>query len=113
MIRILLALLIGMSLGGVAQAAEPVVPKAKGERCVEDKRTMRTSHMELLKHQRDLTLRSGVRGTKHALKDCLTCHAVPDAQGQPVGIEDQRHFCNVCHGYAAVRIDCFECHASK
>jgi hypothetical protein len=112
-IRFLLALAVCASLGGLAQAAEPVIPKAKGERCVEDNRTMRTSHMDLLKHQRDLTVREGVRGAKHALRDCLTCHAVPDAKGQTVGIEDSRHFCNVCHGYAAVRIDCFECHASK
>ena len=36
---------------------------------------MRRNHMELLKHQRDDTVRSGIRGAKYSLKDCVGCHA--------------------------------------
>jgi hypothetical protein len=64
-------------------------------------------------HQRDETVHRGIRTTKHSLKACFDCHTVNDERGQPVGIDDKRHFCNVCHGYASVSIDCFECHSAK
>jgi hypothetical protein len=91
----------------------PDVPKAiKGENCVEDTAFMRRNHMEILKHQRDKTLREGIRTKKHSLQGCLTCHAVKDVDGSFVTIKSEKHFCNSCHGYAAVKIDCFGCHAS-
>jgi hypothetical protein len=116
-LRRFLALILLTATAFPAFAADgmlfPVVPKAKGGQCVEDTQFMRRNHMDLLKHQRDATLREGVRGAKHSLKDCIACHAVDDAKGQPVGIDDKNHFCNSCHEYAAVQIDCFSCHTSK
>ena len=35
------------------------------------------------------------------------------ADGKPVAYSDPKHFCRTCHSYAAVRVDCFECHASR
>ncbi len=69
---------------------------------------MRRNHMKLLMHQRGETVHRGIRTKKYSLKNCLTCHAPekPTAdQSTP------QHFCQSCHAYAGVRIDCFECHA--
>jgi len=96
----------------------PDVPKAKGEQCVEPTAFMRRNHMDILTHQRDETLRKGIRTKKHSLQGCLDCHAVfiePTANEQKVvvTIKSEKHFCNSCHIYAAVKIDCFDCHNSK
>ncbi len=115
----LLALLLaGLSLGGPAQAGEadvplPRVPKGKGEKCVEDTDVMRRRHMEFLFHERDATVREGVRGTKYSLKECVACHATPDPQVAGGTVRTAREFCNACHAYAAVRIDCFACHTDR
>lgn len=91
----------------------PQVPKAiQGEKCVEETDFMRRNHMDLLDHQRDGTMRQGIRTKKHSLNGCLTCHAVLDNNNQPVTIKSEKHFCNSCHSYAAVKIDCFGCHES-
>jgi predicted CXXCH cytochrome family protein len=72
---------------------------------------MRRNHMDLLKHQRDDTLRGGVRITaKHSLKACIDCHA---SQTTGSVAASQTNFCVSCHSYAAVKIDCFECHATQ
>ncbi len=108
-----LGLAVLLSLPCNAAVPVPQVPKAiQGEQCVEETAFMRRNHMDLLKHQRDDTLRRGIRDAKYSLNGCLTCHAVLDSQGQPVSIRNPRHFCNSCHGYAAVSIDCFGCHES-
>jgi len=97
-----------------AQAGEVPVPKLakafKGEQCVEPNDVMRRNHMEFLKHQRDETLREGIRGQKYSLNDCIDCHAVksPDVAGGKV--RTLKPFCAECHSYAAVSIDCFQCH---
>jgi hypothetical protein len=67
--------------------------------------------MLYLEHQRDETVRKGIRAGKYSLGKCITCHATPDAQAG--GAETIRPFCAQCHAYAALRIDCFECHTSK
>ncbi len=90
----------------------PIVPAAKGDQCVEDTTTMRREHMDMLKHQRDATLRHGVRTTKHSLKQCLSCH-VPSEEEKQVAFGGNEHFCSSCHNYAAVKIDCFQCHAAQ
>jgi len=102
-----------VSVSALAAVPKPEIPKGKGDRCVEDTGFMRKNHMELLLHQRDETVHRGIRTKKHSLKECIDCHAVNDNQGQPVSHEDSKHFCVVCHEYASVKIDCFECHASK
>ena len=114
--RILAALLLALTLGlsaAVALAQPPAVPKAKGEPCLDSAASMRRNHMSMLMHRRDVTMHQGVRATTNGLKACLDCHAVSDSAGQPVGVENDKHFCRVCHDYAAVKVDCFECHTSK
>ena len=102
-----------LSVSAYAAAPYPEVPKGKGDHCVEDTEFMRANHMELLFHQRDETMHRGIRTKKHSLKGCISCHVVTDATNQPVSVANPKHFCRVCHDYAAVTIDCFECHASK
>jgi hypothetical protein len=71
---------------------------------------MRRNHMEMLKHQRDRTVHLGIRGAPHSLAGCIECHA-NRSDGSVLGSD--RHFCQGCHSYAAVRLDCFECHSSR
>ncbi|MCW8927072.1 MAG: hypothetical protein OQJ84_12500 [Xanthomonadales bacterium] len=91
----------------------PSIPLAQGENCVEDSGFMRRNHMDLLKHQRDETMLEGVRGKPYSLKDCLACHVVRGPDAVPVTVSSPQHFCRSCHDYAAVSIDCFQCHASR
>ena len=71
---------------------------------------MRRSHMDLLKHQRDDTVHGGIRGAKFSLKGCIDCHA---SQQTGSVARAETNFCVSCHSYAAVKIDCFECHTGK
>jgi hypothetical protein len=87
----------------------PVYDAAPGERCVEETAYMRRNHMELLKHQRDLTVHAGIRTTKHSLANCVGCHASKKT-GRVTG---PGGFCASCHAYAGVTLDCFECHADR
>lgn len=90
----------------------PDIPKAiKGEQCVEPNDVMRRDHMEFLKHQRDATMRDGIRTKKYSLVKCLECH-VPTQEDQPV-LADGDHFCKSCHMYAGISPDCFNCHNSR
>ena len=45
-----------------------------------------------------------------SLSECINCHAVKDEKSQFVRIDNDQHFCVSCHKYAAVTIDCFQCH---
>jgi hypothetical protein len=92
------------------RAPVPKPPKAaKGAECVEPVADMRRNHMIYLDHERDETVHKGIRGRKHSLKGCVDCHAVSDpAAGTARTVAP---FCAECHRYAAVRIDCFDCHA--
>jgi predicted CXXCH cytochrome family protein len=91
----------------------PHPAKGRGEKCVADTSYMRRFHMLMLKHERDETVHDGVRGGKFSIKECVSCHAVNGADGKPVSYESPQHFCRTCHDYAAVSLDCFECHASR
>lgn len=91
----------------------PVIPLGKGDSCVEDTDFMRRNHMSLLTHQRDETMREGIRGKAHSLKECINCHVVNGPDAVPVTASSPDHFCRACHDYAAVKIDCFQCHASR
>lgn len=73
---------------------------------------MRRNHMDLIKHQRDETVIEGIRGKPFSLVDCVDCHTARDDTGQHVRIDSEGQFCESCHAYAAVRIDCFSCHAA-
>lgn len=91
----------------------PAIPSGLGEECVADTDFMRRNHMTVLKHQRDETMLQGVRSKQYSLKECVACHAVAGGDAMPVTVNDPKHFCRSCHDYAAVKIDCFQCHASR
>jgi len=103
-----LLLLGGGIAGGFALAAGPTLDAARAGPCVEDPRLMRRSHMEFLKHDRDDTVRPGIRTLKHSLAACVDCHA--NAKDNRV-LGSEGHFCQGCHSFAAVKLDCFDCHA--
>ncbi len=96
--------------GQAAQAAEsmPKIDIGKGGQCVRDPQWMRKNHMHLLIHQRDETLRKGIRDDQISLKNCIECHA--STKDDSVIARDDS-FCVACHKYEAVKIDCFECHS--
>lgn len=109
-------LALGLAAFGAAGAADapagrvprPVVKVEQPGACVEPTADMRRNHMKYLLHQRDRTVREGVRTTRHSLKECVECHA-GRATGTVLGSDG---FCESCHRYASVSIDCFECHAA-
>ena len=80
--------------------------------CVEPTNLMRRNHMELIKHQRDATVHSGIRSTKHSLAGCIDCHVSRDTDGRAVAVNADHQFCNACHAFAAVDVNCFDCHAA-
>ena len=115
---ILVIILLGAGLPATVVTAEekslkPIVAKGKGEQCVAETDFMRRNHMDLLTHDRDLTMYQGLREIDFSLKGCIDCHAVADDKGKAVTVKDERHFCRSCHDFAAVTIDCFQCHASR
>ena len=91
----------------------PEIARGQGDSCVEDTDFMRREHMTLLMHQRDDTMLKGIRSEQHSLKECVSCHAVEGSDSVAVSFASEKHFCRSCHDYAAVKIDCFECHASR
>ena len=105
----LLALLLPVFAFASDRVPKPVINIDKPGRCVEDTATMRREHPDMLRHQRDLTMHEGIRTPRHSLKECVQCHA-SKASGSVLG---EKGFCQSCHEYASVRIDCFSCHASK
>ena len=109
----LLAIALLWTVGADAAVPLPDPPAGKGGQCVAPTEIMCRDHPELLNHQRDETVRNGIRTRRFSLKECVACHAVAGSDGKPVGYDDPKYFCRECHDYAAVRIDCFECHASK
>lgn len=110
---LLLAAIAGLAVS--AQAAGGGVPKptikieTEGQ-CIAPAEEMRRNHMDMLKHQRDKTLRQGVRGGKVSLNGCVECHASKQT-GSVIGGPD--NFCQSCHAYAAVKLDCWGCHQPK
>jgi len=90
----------------------PKFPQPAGEKCVEPADVMRREHMEMILHQRDETMHKGIRGisAKYALKGCIDCHVGYDDQDKALPINAEGQFCESCHTYAAVSIDCFSCH---
>lgn len=119
-----LAALLALSLGAVAASSgsgdagsasagrtpKPTLVIEKGDRCVEDTAYMRKNHMKLLMHHRDDTVHKGIRTEKHSLKNCINCHA--SSKNNSVLGSDE-NFCQSCHTYAAVKLDCWDCHSSK
>jgi hypothetical protein len=95
---------------GAGRVPKPALVQAKGDKCVEPVDFMRRNHMKVLLQHRDRTMHEGIRTPQHSLKGCVECHAGPTS-GTVVGAKDD--FCQSCHAYAAVSVDCFECHATR
>ncbi len=111
----LAAVLSAASAGGaggkpVADTLQPPIQAARSGPCIADPATMRRDHPDMLKHQRDKTVHQGVRDPRTSLQACIGCHASAETGSVAVAKTD---FCVSCHSYAAVKVDCFECHASK
>ena len=98
------------STAATTRVPKPVIEAARGGTCVDEPEVMRRKHPEMLKHQRDETVQRGVRDPRFSLKGCIECHASPVSGSVALAKTD---FCISCHVYASVKVDCFECHASK
>ena len=112
----LLAAALALPLGSAYAGDAGWLPKparGQGDKCVADTDWMRRNHMTVLMHQRNSTVHDGIRTKRFSLKGCIECHAVKGADDKPVTVASSKHFCRTCHDYAAVRMDCFECHASR
>lgn len=102
------------SVGGVfAGSLYPEIPKAVGAAHPEGNAIMRINHMKMLRHDRDEVMRLGNRDTQYSLAECVACHAVMGPDALPISVKEEGHFCRSCHEYAAVKVDCFQCHNSK
>lgn len=91
----------------------PKPARGQGDKCVAETDWMRRNHMTALMHKRDDVVHDGIRTTRFSLKGCIECHAVKGSDGKPLSAASPQHFCRSCHDFAAVRMDCFECHASR
>jgi hypothetical protein len=111
-----IAVLCAPALARAGDSLLPTVPEAQrrvseAQGCVEPTADMRRNHMKYILHQRDKTMHEGIRTKQHSLEECIDCHvsSAPDAPR----VSSEEHFCNSCHTYAAVSIDCFQCHADR
>jgi len=95
---------------GGERTPKPVIVIESQEHCIAPPEQMRREHPNMLRHQRERTVHLGERGMKVSLNGCIACHA--DRQSGSV-IGSDHAFCQGCHSYAAVRIDCFDCHQSS
>lgn len=110
----LIVLLLPLSAGAQeSRVPGPAITQGKGDKCVADTDYMRRYHMQELVHQRDRTVQDGVRTTRFSLNECIACHAEKDDSGAFKSVNAPGQFCASCHEFAAVTIDCFECHATK
>jgi len=119
LLRGAVALLGGLLLAGTVPALShesdgrvpmPNMSDRKGDKCIRDEAYMRRHHMDMLKHKRDLTMRQGIRTKEDSLQNCIACHA---SQKNNSVVGSKENFCQSCHNYVGVKLDCFECHASK
>jgi hypothetical protein len=103
----------GKAHGDDAQVYDLSVDQAHGDKtaqCVEPTEYMKASHMQLLQEWRDAVVRDGaseyVNGfgvlTEMSLDNtCLSCHS------------DHSKFCDSCHNYTGVTMDCWNCHGAS
>ena len=115
---LLAGLFVTLPLSLFAEGTLPEIPKAKAKAteeygCVNPVDDMRKNHMEYLLHQRDETMHKGIRTKKHSLAECIECHVSANDKGEYAKFGESEHFCSSCHNYAAVTIDCFQCHNDK
>ena len=108
---VMFVLLSAVSIPALAEM--PPLPRGKGEYCVEPTDVMRKEHMNFLLHQRDKTVYDGIRTKQHSLNNCVDCHVQTNAENEFIPIDAPGQFCEVCHTYTSVKLDCFECHATR
>jgi len=106
-------LMSGAATAGESRVPFPVITQGKGEQCVEPTPVMRREHMNFLDHQRDRTVHQGVRTKQHSLSGCIDCHVNDDAAGNAIPVNAPGQFCDSCHAFTGVKIDCFGCHATR
>jgi hypothetical protein len=88
---------------------EPEIAMAKAAHCIRDDEYMIRHHPDMLKHQRVDTLRRGIRSGDFSLKHCMECHSNYQTAGNgPIKTD-----CDNCHEFAAVELDCWDCHAKR
>ncbi|WP_133512371.1 hypothetical protein [Candidatus Thiosymbion oneisti] len=114
-------LAIGIATAGLTPAmatdfakADYVTPGSKAaglENCVRETGFMRRNHMELIEHQRDATVHQGIRSTTDSLAGCIDCHVSYDQRRRPMPVYAEGQFCSDCHEFAAVHLNCFDCHS--
>lgn len=107
---IFVCLLTGPTHGGDRVAAPIIKVPTNAEGCIRPTEFMRRNHMHLLTHKRDKTMRQGIRTKDASLSACVDCHANKNIDGSFIPVNAPGQFCSACHIYAAVKLDCFECH---
>ena len=107
-------MLLGMisPLAGQSSGPALVIPKWAGEACVEPTPIMRREHKRFLFEQRDATVHQGVRGGRYSLNGCIRCHVNRDDTDRMIPVNAAGQFCESCHTFAGVDMDCFQCHAT-
>jgi hypothetical protein len=115
-VRVLLQVALALVLAGTAASAvaeagsrtpRPDVVIESQDGCVAPPAEMRRKHAGMLAHQKDLTVRQGIRDGHASLSGCISCHASSE-NGSVIGTD--RNFCQSCHSFVAVKLDCFDCH---
>lgn len=85
----------------------PQIRALEVKKCIEDTQYMRANHMELLSEWKSQVVRGGNRiytakdGQQYLMcieETCLECHS------------NKEEFCDICHKYAGVEPNCWDCH---
>ena len=90
-----------------------LIPAMKGTKCVQPTDVMRRRHYEFLLRHRTETMHEGIRTQKYSLRRCIQCHVPQEGTAAAVAAKGKGFFCQNCHVYAGVKVDCFECHSKK
>jgi hypothetical protein len=107
---VVLALALSVTAIAAAEVPQPRFSVDRSTQCVAPPEVMRRTHMQMLMHRRDRTVHLGIRGGDEALAQCISCHA-SRTTGAAIGAPDA--FCQSCHDYVGVRLDCFDCHQGR
>jgi len=108
-------LVIPLQASNTEHGLSSIAGSAKADKldsCIRETSFMRRNHMELMKHQRDITVHEGVRKTDNSIAGCIDCHVGHDKTGAPVPVNAPGEFCAACHNQVATTMDCFSCHSA-
>ncbi len=116
LLAVVICCIVGINIVFADSPVDVPPPKQKYSEetvCVEPVDIMRKKHFDFVLDHRDKTVIYGIRTKKHSLIECIECHITANAQGEYARYSQETHFCASCHQYAAVTIDCFQCHADQ